>query len=330
LTPILTSSRGFIRGAAALLALAFCAWAGPAAGDGVRFLSDPSFLPSQGQVLGTSTFTHLETDLSEENDQLLVIYTKQFSSNETLQALSYGLTDDLTVRVSGSYLWQREQLMPAPNGPVVTTDSQGPEEPALGATWRVLDQAQRPINADLILSYEPDLFGAEASSVSRTGTVARGSQALTVGGALSWVTRYITVYAELEGSYVGPRRLVNADDTVEAYNGYYLGTVSLNSQFRFSGLVSMNAGMTGDWNNGYGASNQNTGASFEDGGDNEIDYNVALNLQILPNTVAASLIYTNATYSFGPNVYPLNPSQDTITAYDNVQTFGLRVEYLFL
>jgi hypothetical protein len=313
---------------AMLLALAVAGLARAAAAAD-RVLSDPSFLPSQGQVLGTSTFNHAVTNLTYEGAQLLVTDQRTLSSNQWVQAFAYGVTDDLDLRLNGSLMWQQEQNAPV-SGPETDTDSRGPEDPSVGATWRFWDQDRAPFNGDLIAGYTPGLFSGEASTVSKTGTVGLGAQVATLGAAASLATRYVTLYTDLEGSYLGPRHYTNVDGSVTAYDGYFLGTLSLNSQFRFSGVFSMNAGMTGYWNNAYHAVNQASGTDFESAGDNEIDYNVALNLHILLNRLVASLVYNNATYSFGTDVYPAHPSSDTTTAYQNAQTLGLRLEYIFL
>ncbi|HTB23706.1 MAG TPA: hypothetical protein VK914_13500 [bacterium] len=284
--------------------------------------------------MGTSSYVNADTNEGTENYLSHTRDTRVISSNQWAQTFSFGLTDDLALRLGDTLVLQEDTTTPV-NGPSETTYSQGPVDPTVGATWRVVDEdegydAQGHFNWDWILSYSPNLFEDQAASPTEDGTNGRGGESASLGTALSWVSPDFTLYWEYLANYLGERDTTNADGTTTDYGSYVQNSFGLNTQTRFTRRFSLNAGVTGYWNGGYTGQNQNTGAGFVVGGGNEIAFNAALNFHFVPRVLVGSLTYANDVYSNRSYAYPANPTNSTTTVNEDVNVFGVRLEYLFL
>lgn len=332
--PRFSNPSSYLRCAAVFLALAlFVVPSLSAAGDAYRVLSDPAYLPWQGQVMGSSSYVDAATYEGVENYQYLNRDTRAIYSGQWAQSFTGGITDDLAVRLGDTYILQEEDTTPA-GGSTESTYSQGPADPTVGVTWRVVDQEDQDdmeghFNWDWIASYSPDLFEDRAASPTEDGTNGRGGQSVSVGTALSWVIPNFTLYSEYEATYLGARDTTNANDTVTDYGSYWRDSLGLNTQTRFSARFSFNVGITGYWNGDYSGQNENTGVGFVAGGGNEIAANAALNFHFVPDVLVGSLTYTNDIYSDRSYAYPNNPTSDTTTVNEDSNAFGVRLEYVF-
>jgi len=320
--------------AALFLALALFAVPGLSeAGEAYRVLSDPSYLPWQGQVMGSSSYVNAATYEDIENYQHLNRATRDIWSDQWTQTFAVGFTDDLAFRLGDTLILQQEDTTPN-GGPTSTTYSQGPVDPTVGLTWRVVDQDQQDemeghFNWDLIANYSPDLFEDRAASPTEDGTNGRGGQSLSLGTALSWVIPNFTLYSAFQATYLGSRGTTNADDSVTDYGSYWRDSLGVNTQTRFSGRLSLDVGLTGYWNGDYTGENQDTGVAFVAGGGNEISANAALNYHFIPDVLVGSLTYANDVYSDRTYDYPDNPTYSTTTVNEDTNAFGLRLEYVF-
>jgi hypothetical protein len=327
--------RSCLRSAGVFLALSLFVVPGlPAAEGGLRVLSDPSFLPWQGQFMGTSSYVYGVTNEDIENYQSLNRDTRTISSSQWTQSLAFGIMDDLALRVGDSLILQEDDTTPV-GAPTQTTYSQGPVDPSVGITWRVLDQDEQDdmgehFNWDLIAGYSPDLIEDRAASSTEDGTDGRGGQSASVGTAVSWVIPDFTFYSEYLATYLGERDTTNANDTVTDYGAYLQDSFGFNTQTRLGDRFSFNAGLTGYWNGGYSGQNQNTGLGFVVGGGDEIAINAALNFHFIPNVLVASLTYGNNIYSDRSYSYPTHPTDSTTTVNEDANLFGVRLEYVFL
>jgi len=235
----------------------------------------------------------------------------------------------MTVKLTDTMIWQQVATT-TPGQSAVSVDDQGLSDPTLAATWRCLDQREHFLSWDWLASYSPNLLEDVSGSTSRIGTDARGGQSILLGTAASWMTPYITVYTDFEETYLSTRQVVNTNNSVTQYDGYWQGMLALNTQFRFSDYLSLNAGFTGDWNGPYDGVNQGSGLGFTVGGGDEFTINAALNAPVIPNALALSLTYSNTFYSDRNSVYPNSPGSNNGSSGEVLNSFGLRVLYVFL
>src|ERR1700722_7815150 len=191
--PLIPIRRSCLRAAGIVLALCLMVVPGlGAAGTSLRVLSDPSFLPWQGQIMGTSSYVYADTDEDIENyPSHNTRDSRSIWSDQWAQTFAFGILDDLTVRIGDTLIFQETDTTPV-GAAEETTFSQGPVDPSVGATWRVLDQDEEDqadvhFNWDWIASYSPNAFEDRAASTTVDGTNGRGGQSVSVGTAVSWV-----------------------------------------------------------------------------------------------------------------------------------------------
>jgi len=282
-----------------------------------RILSDPLFLPLKGQIYGMTAYTFDDWRFDGFDAASGV---KNYNEKDVIHTLSqevdYGITNDFIVRVTESYTWEyynytRDGFSSAGS----TKDTSNPE---FGATYRVLDQSVYPVDVDLSASYTPnfDING---------GHVASGFQMASLTGSIGREMKALTVQLTGSAQYYGVEKDISSDERVGPYWWYSLG---FNTQTRLTDRFSVNCGF-----NYYFSDVQKyhlaDGVEKQAWG-SEMSIDTALNYQIIPNKLVASI-----TYSYLPSMsvkekYSTNPGQDNENInglYGN--NLGVRLQYLF-
>jgi len=301
--------------------------------DPSRVLTDPSYLPMQGQVYGSTEYSFQRTEW--DTDDNLGVQTKSNTNTASVidQELEYGVTNDFTLRLTDSYEWLKANVS-EPFSPSTDTHSYGFTDPSFGATWRVLDQQRFPFSWDLIGDYAPNLIDAKSASTEEDGTVARGGWTGTLGTALSYKTRDFTMYGDALATYQGNRKTFNetTHDSV-TYDSSWEYQLALNTQTRLTDLFSVNLGVTQTFNNNDDANQVTTSGhtldfTYEPG--DTTDFNVALNYQLIPNTLAGALIYVHSFYDNDTSsVYSTSTKSNTTLKNESTDTFGAKLYYAF-
>ena len=141
-----------------------------------RILSDPLYLPMKGQVFGMTAYTF---DTPSGDNFKAGTSTGSFKASDNLvdQTLAYGVTNDLTIRMSLGYGVNERDSTAAATGDVTTGQSKGFNDPTFSATFRV-DKSRSPLILDLTGSYSPDAFASIASGGVGEGSMGRGGRTL--------------------------------------------------------------------------------------------------------------------------------------------------------
>ncbi len=300
--------------------------------DASRVISDPAYLPLGAQIFGATEFTLGEANSNTNNHLGVLLSSNNTAITSINQLLDYGITDDLTLRVSGFFQLLGSTNSP-PSGASTITTSDGLGDPTISAVWRVLDQKDKAFNWDLIGSYAPNLISAQSATPELNGTVARGGAMADFSTALSYKTKSFTIYGEFSGDYLGARTTLNQSNNITtSYDSNWQYAFYITTQTRFNEVFSLNAGVsqtfTGD-----------ADASFTNSSGKLIDFtsqpgNIttlvgALNYQLTPGRFVASAIYTHDFYGNSASTYATVPNNDTTTVDRNADTFGGEVRYVF-
>ncbi len=296
--------------------------------NSARLLSDPAYLPQQGQVFGSTGYTHART--TGEVDNYLGAPNRSFTvtSNSLAQDLAYGITDDLTVRIDETYARNGTQN-DFTSGTSTTTNANGFGDPAFGLTWRMLDQKVHPVSWDLIGTYSPNLMDAKSASPTQDGTIARGGEAATLGTAISYETTDFTVYAHGDVTFLGQRDILNANNTTTTYQSRREYSFGLNTQTRLNRILAVDAGMTETLQNSANGTNDTSLITFINKPGDVTIFSAALVYQIMPNRLTATLAYNHDEYSNSSTQYPVLPASDTTTRNESANVIGARLQYLF-
>lgn len=325
-----TAALGALFSAALLAALPASAGASQAQGmdgvDSLRFLSDPAYLPEQGQLYGTTLLDFGLTTADVAGYFGAMKFSYSTTSLAETQTLAYGLLDDLTVRVEDSY----ESADKVEDNALLNQSSYinaGPLEPTLGATWRSLDCRLRPMNWDWTASFSPDCFPSHASSSTKIGSEARGGADWSLGSALSRVTRDYTLSFYALATEDLSSSTLNTNGTTTTYGDGWQYQFELNSQLRLSSLVSVNVGLTEILNTNE-ASQVSPNIDFTNAPADLFVVNAALNVHILPKRLVASGIYVLDLFGSSSQTYPVKNTLNTSTGDEVQNHFEARLDWV--
>jgi len=299
--------------------------------DATRVVSDPAYLPAQGRFFGSTLYTYGKTTSDLDNYLGLPQSSNQTTVRTATQLFEYGASDDLTFRLSGFY----QSIGSTGNyasGATTFTRSGGMSDPTLGLTWRFLDQARHAVSVDFVGSYTPDLIYARSATSSSEGTVARGGATGVLGAAVSRKTKSFTVYGEATATSLGTRAIQNpSNNVVTNYDTSWQYTLFLTTQSRLTGRWSLNLGLAETVNDRIAASFVNTVGKlveFTNTPGRDTRLNAALNFQVVPNRLVASVTYTHDTYCQGSNNFPVQFKSDTTTPDKKSSSIGVDLRYV--
>jgi hypothetical protein len=268
--------------------------------DTTRYLSDPSFLPLEGQVYSETSYAHV--DVSGDFTTVAGFKAEHFSSNvdRINQDFAYGITDRLTLSASAAYRFDSQHYT-TPFGGSSSLENDDFENPTFGVTYRAIDQSESPVSLDLAASYSPAAVDATSQS---------GGVSLFVNREL----KFLTIQGEASVSYVDA---YNGRETQFAtdHDGYWNYLVGLRSQVRLTDRFAVNSGVT------YSNSTdiKYDGGAFRDSTDGTWSPYVALSYAVVPNRVDVAFEYDhdfigdehrsggiNGTWSNSDNLYAVH------------------------
>jgi len=310
------------------LAAALPARALDATPETARIVSDPLYLPLEGQIYGATAYHWSSTTQDAFDATGAQTSSSQITGNALAQQFQYGLTDDLALRLDWGYDWRSASRHLVPSG-VVVRSSSGWTDPTFGVTWRAIDQSASPFSLDLRADYSPDAFPAKSATTEDEGTIARGGQTVDLGLTLGHETRAFTIAALFDANYLGSRKVENQGTggftTTDSLWNYRLG---LDTQTRLSDVLSINAGAGHTFANDATLFNSNTGLTHISQGGDFTDLNVALNYHFVPNVVVGSLGYQHNFYDDTRNLFPTSPTDDSSVRNKDEDVVGVTLRYV--
>lgn len=315
--------------AAGILAATTQAFALDDTPDTTRIVSDPLYLPLQGQIYGATAYDWNSTTQDNFDATGARTSSTQATGNAVNQQFQYGVTDDLAIRLDWGYDWRDVSRHLVPTGDV-TRSSSGWTDPSFGATWRALDQkGGGPFSLDLRADYSPDAFPAKNATTEDEGTIARGGQAVDLGVTLGHETRDFTIAGLFDANYFDGRKVENqATGGFTTTDSLWEYTMGLATQARLGDAASINAGVGHTFTNNATVFNSNTGLTHVAQGGDFTDVNVAFNYHFVPNTVVGSIGYQHNFYDNTRNLFPTTPVSDTAVRNKDDDVVGVTLRYV--
>jgi len=294
-----------------------------------RILSDPLYLPLQGQIYGATSYQWASTSENIFNSAGVKTASERINSNPFDQTFEYGITDDLAVSGSIGYNPSlKTRINPVVGASADRTD-EGWDDPTFGVVYRVLDQRTNPLTLDVAGSYSPNVFRARSASDSDDGTVALGGQEWTVGGTLGREMRDFTIAGTFGANYVGSHGSLNETTGDEvATNATWLYALGLATQTRLSDQFSVNAGAAYTFAHNANVLNETTLVDHENHVKGTPNLNAALNYHFIPNTLVGSVTYQHDFGGGSDNVYAALPADNTSIANKSEDVVGVRLRYV--
>lgn len=275
---------------AAAAVMPLCGQAQDFTPTGGRILSDPTYLPLQGQFSGDTGYGYERADGDIFDAAGAQSATTRRTQSVIRQNFAYGITDALSVNVGIGYGFSGQNRVKSADG-VTTTDQSGWEDPTFGATYRLLDQRNHPVSLDIMGEYSPDAFESRNATPTRDGTVARGGSEADLGVGLGRETRVFTIRGVFLDKYFGASTTFNPNSGGTAQTAsYWVPSVGIQTQTRFTNRLSANVGADYNFN---GSPRVVDGAGLERTsqlGDYQT-VNVSLNYHFIPNRLVGSVNY---------------------------------------
>jgi hypothetical protein len=294
-----------------------------------RILSDPLYLPLQGQFYGSTSYEWASTSEDVFNAAGVKTASERIDANPLNQLFEYGITDDLAVSAAIGYDPSATTHINPVGGTSTVRTAQGWTDPTFGAIYRVLDQRDNPLTLDVGASYSPNVFSAKTASDTDDGTVALGGQELTFGGTLGREMRDFTIAGTFGASYVGRRGTLNestGDDIATSSTWFY--SLGLATQTRFSDQLSLNAGAGYTFGHNANVLNETTLVDHETHVNGTPNLNAALNYHFIPNMLVGSVTYQHDFGGGSDNVYAV-AADNTSIRNKSEDVLGVRLRYAF-
>jgi hypothetical protein len=314
--------------AASIIAFSSPALAQDFDSDSTRYISDPLYLPLEGEIYGATGYSYGSTNQDIFNSTGARTDSVDINLSTLSQEVLYGLTDDFALHLNWGYGW-RDVTRHSVAGNATERSSSGWSDPGFGLTYRLMDQRESPLTFDLRADYSPDAFPAKAATPDLSGTIARGGQSVDLGATLGHEGRFLTVAGVFDAHWYGPRDVVNQNSGDLTHSdslwNYRLG---LAAQARLSDAFSLNAGVGHTFGNDVSVFNNTSGLFHISRGGDVTDIAAALNYQFVPNTVVGSLGYQHNFYQTTNNVFPTSPADNNSIRNKDEDLVGVTVRYL--
>jgi hypothetical protein len=298
--------------------------------DNGRYLSDPLYLPMQGQLDGTTSYSYSAS--TGHIDDALGAHVQSFDvrTDRILQSLEYGVTDDLSLNISDAYDPVHERVVQPAGGGQFSRNDSGLEDPTIGVTWRALDQRASPVSLDLLASYAPNVIDSNASSATSDGSVARGGSQWSFGAALGHESRDFAIRAGINANWYGQRKVENDSGVNVSTQGSYWNTsADLGTQTRLSDQFSLDAGVGYVFAHDTSLDNHVTAVDFVTRPGNGADARLGLNYNIVPNKFVVGLTYGYNANETSHETSAATPADDTATRDRKENVVGAKLDYVF-
>ena len=167
-------------------------------------LGQPGYIVQKGEWLSTTSYSH-QTSSGESVKATGDLNAKGSGYADTGgQTFTYGLTDHLSINLRQSYESTHSEADRV-DGVTTETHSQGLADPAVGVTWRALDQGPHPVSLDLAASLAPNWIRAKSATTTQTGTIAPGGAQASLSAAATRLDGPNIFYGSIAATYHGSR-----------------------------------------------------------------------------------------------------------------------------
>jgi hypothetical protein len=206
--------------------------------DEIDALSNPSFLPLQGQLFSTTTYTYSTLNQDWQPQGETIDEHHLGTSNHYDERLEYGLTDRLAVGVDGGYASASGQYVYF-DGPKLDANSSGLSNFALNAYYQAITYAHSPFSVYIEGTYAPGVVANAPRSEGLNLFVNRNFELATDHGVMG-----LTLQGEAGTAYDDDYASTNPQSGLTTHiSGRWTYLFAGRSQFRFSPRWAFNSGV---------------------------------------------------------------------------------------
>lgn len=249
--------------------------------DTTRYLSDPSFLATQGQFFSHTTAGRetVNEDWQPAGGAINTHYSAV--SNTYSENISYGITDRLNIAVNAAYLDRNAQETFTLFSPINRDTSQF-LNPYLIAVYRAIEQGENPISIDIQASVAPSIVNNEPGTIGASLFINRELRSFTVQGEFG--LHHNDAYSNSE----------TLGGTTNRYSDQWGYLIGLRSQFRLTSAWAINAGIIYTESNDY---SEISPANYTSGDVSAVSPYVTVAYDLVPKSCNLALEYDHAVIS---------------------------------
>ncbi|MHA1538916.1 MAG: hypothetical protein ACTSXQ_00385 [Alphaproteobacteria bacterium] len=196
-------------------------------------MADPFYKTGEGKFTSQTTYATMDQEYEYYSISGGTTTQIDYESNYLKEELEYGLSDKLRLTLEMEYHPSEETTVGGTKG----TDD-GLTNPRVGAIYRV---NEGKFITDLIATFSPDLFDAEDGTTGRDGTVAEGSDELSVSAKFGQVFDKVTWAVEGGLSLYTDEEVKDlSDDSTDKTDSLVDIDLAVEAQYRFNNKLSLN------------------------------------------------------------------------------------------
>jgi hypothetical protein len=230
------SRAGLMAGIA--LAAPICACAADVTADATPYVSDPSFLPRQGEFYTETSYDYVTRDEDWRPGGGVITEHYTANSNTFLQQIQYGITNRLSVGGYGSYADTSEQFNYTFQ-PSTEVDVSRFNNPTFNATYRALEQFESPVSVYVEALFSPAIVANAPGSGGINVFVNRELRFATSRGEMG-LTLQGEIGASDDNAYTTSNPLNGVASDVTGQWNYFLAE---RSQLRLTQRWAINSGV---------------------------------------------------------------------------------------
>jgi hypothetical protein len=268
---------------AAGIAVAFaplCAAALDFSSDAAAYISDPAFLPRQGQFLSYVSISREVFDEDFEPAGRAVDEHYSAQTDSYTERLGFGVTDRLSVAVAAGY-FERDSYYTFPVRADVSQNIGLYDDPNFSVVYRAIEQEPNPVAVDIAASFAPGIAYDVPGSGSLALRVNREEHALTLQGEVG--ARYYGAYTDTDTLNGAPNR----------YGGQWTYFIGARGQFRPVPRWAINGGLVYTEERGYSVTRTPPFGDYTSGSDAVVRPYLALAYDLVPRRCTLDIEYAH-------------------------------------
>jgi len=214
------------------------AWALDAIPDNTPYISDPSFLPRQGEIYSETTYAYSTRDQDWQPSGGAVDEHYSANSNSYIEQVEYGITNRLSVGGQGSYADTAEHYNYSFRS-ATDADTNRFNNPTFNLTYRAINQLESPVSVYVEALFAPGIVDNAPHSAGVDLYVNRELSFPTAQGHIG-----LTIQGELGTSYDDAYTTNNPLSGIASdITGYWSYLFAARSQLRLTHRWAINSGV---------------------------------------------------------------------------------------
>ena len=265
------------------------------------------YKPKAKQIVSETSYNVYEQDYENSSSTDVTV-----EKAEIREIINYGISSKLSFNLDIAYQEKESTTLGS-----TAVESDGLTNPKIETKYRVANQKDDGEFFDFKLSYTPDLFDYDEASTSVKGSVAAGGDVYSIGIDYGRDVKKLTYKVNFDATYYDDAKSTATNGTTTTYDDRTDIGFGLKTQYRFSDMISANAGITKNLKG-----NSSTDGVSSSGG-NSTTLSTKLNFIIDPEKSAISVSFSQI------DTDDTLTNNSKYTSGDKTTKYGMSYKYKF-